>query len=96
MADGEIIAYVRTQRILVNPANGRVTIVLAGPVGPAGPSGSGVPSGGTEDQLLAKASNANGDVVWVQFPVVDGDGNPVKITVSDTEPTSPNLGDVWI
>lgn len=96
MADGEVIAYIRTQRLLVNPANGRVTIAIAGAVGPAGPAGSGVPSGGTEDQLLAKASNVDGDVVWVQFPVVDGDGNPVKITVSDTEPTSPSIGDVWI
>lgn len=96
MADGEVIAYIRTQRIEVNPANGRVTISYAGPVGPAGPAGSGVPAGGDENELLAKASAANGDVVWVPFPVVDGDGNPVKITVSDTEPASPNIGDVWI
>lgn len=96
MADGEVRVYHRTQRILVNPVTNVPTIVFAGPVGPAGPSGSGVPAGGDENELLAKASNVDGDVVWVQFPVVDGDGNPVKITVSDTEPVSPNIGDVWI
>lgn len=71
VADGEVIAYIRTQRILVNPANGRVTIVFAGPAGPAGPpgedgaAGGGVPSGGTEGQVLAKASDTDLDVEWV-------------------------------
>lgn len=28
------------------------------------PSGSSLPSGGTTDQVLAKASDSDGDVVW--------------------------------
>ena len=41
-----------------------------GPVGPTGPSGEALPLGGTEGQVLTKASSTDGDADWVT-PVVD-------------------------
>lgn len=39
-----------------------------GPTGPAGADGAGVEPGGTTNQLLAKASNADYDTQWVDAP----------------------------
>lgn len=41
-----------------------------GPAGPTGPSGEALPLGGTEGQVLTKASSTDGDADWVT-PVVD-------------------------
>jgi len=48
----------------------------AGPTGPQGPAGEGVPDGGTTDQVLRKASNADQDTVWDSLTKADvGLGN---------------------
>lgn len=54
-------------------------------VGEAGPPGAGVPAGGTDTQVLAKASNADYDTEWVAAggggggaPVIIQDGPPVE------------------
>ena len=59
--------------VTVTPAGNNITISTqtlgpAGPAGPAGSSGSsgiGIPIGGAVNQVLAKASSTNYDVVWV-------------------------------
>lgn len=39
----------------------------AGPVGPQGPVGNGVPAGGNEGQIVAKASATDYDVEWIDY-----------------------------
>lgn len=41
-----------------------VKVIAQGPQGPAGPVGSGIPSGGTTGQTLAKASDNDYDTIW--------------------------------
>lgn len=91
-----IKVFTYTQRIVVDPADNSVTIVNAGPQGPAGASGSGVPTGGETYEILSKLSNSDGDVDWISYPLVDNTGAPVQGIVSATEPVSPSVGTVWI
>lgn len=58
---GEINVISRTQTIVVEPSSGTVSVISAGPQGPAG---VGIPPGGTTGQVLVKVSNADGDVAW--------------------------------
>lgn len=62
----EINVISRTQIIEVEPISGSVSIINAGPPGPAGPNV--VPTGGTTGQVLVKQSNADYDVAWVTLP----------------------------
>lgn len=64
MAESNVLS--RTQIIKVDPASYAVSIINAGPVGPAGPVA--IPPGGTTGQVLRKKSNANYDVEWVTLP----------------------------
>lgn len=47
-----------------------VTTQITGPQGPTGPAGQGVPTGGTLDQILTKASSTNYDTTWTDKPKV--------------------------
>jgi len=58
----DITVVSRTQKIIVDMSTGSVSVINAGPQGPPGFS---LPLGGTTGQVLAKASNADGDVEWV-------------------------------
>jgi hypothetical protein len=68
-----------------------------GPMGPGGPQGTagvGVPSGGLDEQVLAKASNGDYVTVWKTI---------TPIVVKATEPTAADyglttipVGAVWI
>lgn len=58
----EINVISKTQIIVVEPSSSSVSIINAGPQGPAG---SDIPTGGTTGQVLAKLSNADFDVGWV-------------------------------
>lgn len=64
----EINVVAKTQIIVVESPSSSISVINAGPQGPAGPSGSGVPSGGTTGQVLAKLSNTNGHVGWIDLP----------------------------
>lgn len=66
-----------------------------GAAGPTGPGNAGViPAGGIAGQILAKASNADYDMIWVDPPnstlSLDGGGvtGPVTSTVSGGSPTA--------
>jgi hypothetical protein len=63
---GEINVVQRTQYIIVEPSSASVSVINAGPVGPAGPAA--IPPGGTTGQVLRKKSNTNYDVEWVTLP----------------------------
>lgn len=68
---------------------GRIEIVE---VGTQGPQGIGIPDGGDENQILSKDSDADYDFSWKDYSPIDG----VQLTISDTEPSSPSAGDIWI
>lgn len=53
----------------------------AGADGADGADGSGVPAGGTTGQLLAKASETDGDVEWVD-PLSGGASDPLDLTTT--------------
>lgn len=62
------------------------------PTEPTDPTGSGLPAGGTTNQLLAKKSNADGDAQWVNGYTHPANHSPAIISqdadnrfVSDTE-----------
>lgn len=67
-----------------------VTTVVTGPQGPAGTSGVGVATGGTTDQVLTKASNANYDTTWTDKPKVSYVHN--QSATSDNWVVTHNLG----
>lgn len=48
---------------------------------------TGLPSGGTTNQVLSKNSSSNYDAGWTSI---------TKITVSTTAPSSPSVGDLWV
>lgn len=48
----------------------------------------GIPGGGSAGQVLAKKSDAQFDVEWVTVAT--------KITVGNTPPVAPNVGDLWV
>jgi hypothetical protein len=69
-----------TQYSIVITQDGESTTVVTQPadvevivssLGPAGPAGEGVPSGGTQYQLLQKDSTTNYDASWTSEPQVD-------------------------
>jgi hypothetical protein len=55
--------------------------------GPRGVHGAGVPVGGSQGQILAKATSNDYDTLWINLP---------NITVSATAPGSPSIGDLWV
>jgi hypothetical protein len=60
-----------------NANNIALSTQTLGPVGPSGTSGTsgiGIPVGGTVNQVLAKASSTNYDVVWVDQTGGGGSG----------------------
>jgi hypothetical protein len=61
--------------------------------GPRGVHGAGVPVGGSQGQILAKATSNDYDTLWINPPA--GAGSP-NITVSATAPGSPAIGDLWV
>lgn len=61
--------------------------VITGGRGPIGEPGVGVPAGGTTNQYLSKTSDTDYATSWADV---------TKVTVSDTEPVSPSVNDVWI
>jgi hypothetical protein len=70
----------------VSSSEGTLTIV--GPIGPKGDPGPGVLGGGTTGQILAKASNADQDTVWVDpaggtVLSVNGQSGAVTLTAAD-------------
>lgn len=81
-----------TQRIIVNGPNDEVSIINAGPQGPAGvpgvgSGGMGIPNGGSINQILTKNSSTNQDVSWT---------NSGGFTyVTDTQPTPTKVGETW-
>jgi hypothetical protein len=52
-----------------------------GPAGPTGPTGPGVPTGGSNGQILAKGSSADYDTVWIAPP----SGGTVTVNPSATD-----------
>lgn len=58
--------------------------------GPQGPPGGPVPVGGTTDQVLAKASNTDGHVKWV-----DAGGGAAAVWIDESAPSDPNAN-LWI
>ena len=60
-----------------------------GPQGPKGEDGSGVPAGGTIGQVLKKASNNDGDVIW-------GDESGGGGSLNHTYSTSEQSIGIWI
>ena len=60
---------------------------LQGSAGATGPAGAGVPTGGTLGQILAKASNANHDTVWVNAPSGSGGGDATDLSTTTTATT---------
>lgn len=78
MANNIVITQENTQ-LLITEESGNQTVVFAtgspsivlsaeGPQGAAGPAGSGVPSGGTVNDLLVRTASGTG---WTSNPVVD-------------------------
>ena len=65
-----------------------------GATGATGPAGPGVVTGGSLNQVLAKASATDYDTQWVNAVahISDIDG----LTISATAPSSPAVGDLWI
>ena len=63
MSSGEIVLNHVTQRLIVDMPTRTVSIIMAGPIGPAGPNP--IPPGGTTGQVLAKLSDDDYDVGWV-------------------------------
>lgn len=61
----EINVISRTQIIVVDPYSSAVSVINAGPAGPAGVA---MPAGGTTGQVLAKLSDDDYDVGWVTLP----------------------------
>lgn len=55
-------------RLIVGMPTRTVSVVQAGPVGPAGVSGAGVPVGGATGQVLQKASGTDFDTEWADRP----------------------------
>lgn len=51
----------------------------AGTQGPQGPPGQGLPAGGKRGQILAKASDADYDFVWIDPPSGGGGATPEQI-----------------
>jgi len=66
-------------------------IMLLALQAPKGDTGQGVPTGGTTAQVLSKADNTDYNTQW--NTIYDG---LTKITVGTSEPTSPNVGDLWV
>lgn len=66
--------------------------VLANSTGDQGPAGEGVPTGGSANQILAKASGADYDTTWID--AVLGSGTDIPVLTSD--PVTPSTGDAWI
>lgn len=62
---GDINVVQRTQRIIVDMASASASVINAGPQGPAGIS---MPAGGTTGQILAKVSDDDYDVAWIDPP----------------------------
>ena len=58
--------------------------------GPQGPPGGPVPVGGTTDQVLAKASNTDGHVKWV-----DAGGGAAAVWIDEEAPSDPEAN-LWI
>jgi hypothetical protein len=56
-----------TQRIVVEPSSRSVSVVAAGPQGPAGLAGSAIPTGGATGQVLTKDSGSDGKSPWVRM-----------------------------
>lgn len=66
----------------------------AGADGEDGADGSGVPTGGTTGQVLAKASNDDGDVEWIDPPEGGGGSNMlIAMIASDTNNSTTTLQD---
>lgn len=67
-----------TQVISASSQDMQITVAVPGLQGPigttgaTGPAGSGVPSGGTTNSVLAKQSNASYDTAWTSVPTLSG------------------------
>lgn len=61
-------------------------IAQQGLQGPVGPAGSGVPAGGTVDQIIVKQSSTDYDVAWEDPPTGSG-GGLVDVPTSPTQTT---------
>jgi hypothetical protein len=55
--------------------------IITGALGPQGPAGVGVPPGGTTNQVLAKASDADYDTAWVTGGGGGGSGTVTSVSV---------------
>jgi len=81
-----------SQQIIVNAPNDEINVILGGPQGPAGTpgvgvGGTGLPAGGTVNQVLVKNSSTNGDASWK---------NLAGFTyVTDVMPTPVRAGETW-
>jgi hypothetical protein len=82
-------------KIVLRGGGKKIVLRQTGRRGPQGEPGEGVPTGGTTDQVLAKASNADFDTEWVDLPEVDTGVISVAagtgIEVDDDDPANPEV-----
>lgn len=70
------------------PAGDNGAAGATGPTGATGPAGTGVPAGGTTDQVLVKASDTDYDTEWA-----DAGQSGTSVLTPDTPPASPHADD---
>jgi hypothetical protein len=96
-ADGDFYINTTSSEIFGPKAAGTwpAGVSLVGPTGDAGADGadgSGVPAGGAEGQILAKASIDDGDVEWIDAPTGSGTSLGSRVIVTGTSSTLADNG----
>jgi hypothetical protein len=66
---------------------------IRGEQGDGGGGGTGIPAGGTKDQVLAKNSGVDGDAIWKTILATSG---LAKLSVGPVAPVGPGIGDLWV
>ncbi|MGH3448481.1 MAG: hypothetical protein ACRDP4_12755, partial [Nocardioidaceae bacterium] len=83
-------------RLVPLPTGSGSAVVVGpeGPVGPQGDPGEGVAAGGSQGQVLAKASGDDYDTEWADVSGGGGGGSSTLAALTDVDTTSQDIGDV--